>query len=284
MLDAALKGEVLTVMATALPPHVGGPLPLHAAIDLLPSRFDSRPDAVVSGRASAGKLQGQVAIVTGGEAGLGRATSVLFAREGASMAISYLPEARAEAEITAALVAGVGQQCLLLPGDQRDRAHCDRVVLDTVRHFGRLDILVNNAICLPHESPEPDLDDADWDGVFRAQVYACVNMVRAALPRLGRGAAIVNIGTLAALDGQAPWMDDRAAEAAVHAFTRSLAATVAHRGIRVNAVASDPAAPAVGPAIPLDAIAPAILFLASAGDSSWVTGEILHLRGTAAGA
>jgi NAD(P)-dependent dehydrogenase (short-subunit alcohol dehydrogenase family) len=267
-------------MDTAIPPRVEGTLPLQSAFDL-PVRFASRPDATASGQSGLGKLRGQVAIVTGGEAGLGRATCVLFAREGASMAISYLPDARAEAEATAVLVAAEGQQCLLLPGDHRDRAHCDRVVVDTVRHFGRLDVLVNNAICLPHEAPRPDLDDAHWDGVFRAQVYACVNMVRAALPRLGRGGAIVNIGTLTALDGHEPWMDDRAAEAAVHAFTRSLAATVAQRGIRVNAVASDPAAPAPGPAVPVDAIAPAILFLASAGDASWVTGEVLHLRGTA---
>jgi NAD(P)-dependent dehydrogenase (short-subunit alcohol dehydrogenase family) len=268
-------------MASANPPRVEGSLPAQAAFDL-PGRMALRPDAAASQPAS-GKLQGQVAIVTGGEAGLGRATCVLFAREGASMAISYLPDARTEAEATAALVAGEGQQCLLLPGDHRERAHCDRVVLDTVRHFGRLDVLVTNAICLPHQGPRPGLDDAQWDGVFRAQVYACVNMVRAAVPRLGHGGAIVNIGTLTAADGQEPSMDDRAADAALQAFTRSLATTVAERGIRVNAVTSDPAATAAGPAVAVDAIAPAILFLASAGDASWVTGEILHLRGTAAG-
>jgi NAD(P)-dependent dehydrogenase (short-subunit alcohol dehydrogenase family) len=266
-------------VATLIPPRAEGTLPLPAAFDL-PGRVASRPEAA----RRAGRLQGQVAIVTGGDAGLGRATCALFAREGASMAISSRPDARFEAEATAALVAGEGQQCLLLPGDHRDRAHCDRVVTDTVRHFGRLDVLINNAICVPHDTAPGDLDDAHWDGALRAQLYACVNMVRAALPRLGRGGAIVNIGTLSALDGREPWMDDRAAEAAVHAFTRSLAATVARRGIRVNAVTSDPAGPAAGPAVPVDAIAPAILFLASAGDSSWVTGEILHLRGTAAGA
>ena len=253
---------------------------------------------MAAGYVGAGKLRSQVAIVTGGDSGIGRATCVLFAREGASVAISYLPTAQLEADETAALVAGEGQRCLLLPGDLLDRAYCDRVVRDTVRHFGRLDVLVNNAAYQQYRESIGEIDDRQWDRTFRTNVYAYFYLARAALAYLGRGAAIVNVGSASGLEGSEHLLDYASTKGAIHAFTKSLAKNLAAKVIRVNAVAPGPVwtprdaadgldehvAP-IGKDLPMgrpaqpEEIAPAIVFLASAIDSSYVTGEVLSLLG-----
>ena len=240
-----------------------------------------------------GSLHGRVAIVTGGESGVGRATCVRLAREGASLAIGYGPDAQADADATADLVTREGQRCLLLPADVQDRACCDRVVRDTVRHYGRLDVLVNTAAYQRLRPSIADIDDAQWERTFRTIVYAAFYLTRASLAYLSRGAAIVNVGSAAGLEGSGQLLDYAAAEGAIHAFTKSLALNLAPRGVRVNAVAPwqagipidrpdpgglAPVAPEWHPAEP-DEIAAAIVYLASEEESGTVTGEVLRLPG-----
>ena len=276
-----------------MPPIPPAPPPLPARPGLQ-SEMQPVPQSIAGGYVGAGKLRGQVAIVTGGDAGIGRATCVLFAREGASVALSYLPTAQSDADETATLVAGEGQRCLLLPGDLLDRAYCDRVVRDTVRHFGRLDVLVNNAADQQSRPSIGEVDDRPWDRSFRTNVYAYFYLAQAALAYLGRGAAIVNVGSVTGLEGSEHLLDHASTKGAIHAFTKSLARNLAAKGIRVNAVAPGPVwtpldladgvaqfaeDPPLGrPARP-EEIAPAIVFLASAIDSSYVTGEVLSLLG-----
>jgi NAD(P)-dependent dehydrogenase (short-subunit alcohol dehydrogenase family) len=281
-------------MSVTMPLGSSVPLREQPPRDLHESRIAPAPDPLVGGYAGSGKLQGRVAIVTGGESGIGRATCVLFAREGAAVALSYLPDEQVDAEITASMVAHEGQRCLLLPGDLQDRASCDQLVRDTVRHYGRLDVLVNNAAFQRHRESIADIDDDQWDRTFRANVYAYFYLARAALAYMSRGSSIVNVGSAAGLDGSGQLLDYAAAEGAILAFTKSLAKNLLGRGIRVNAVAPPPASPPklaepsietaghpplltrpIGP----PGIAPAIVYLASETDSSYVTGEVLTLLG-----
>jgi NAD(P)-dependent dehydrogenase (short-subunit alcohol dehydrogenase family) len=250
------------------------------------------------GYVGSGKLNGKVALITGGDSGIGRATAVLFAREGASVAINYLPAEQQDAEVTADLVGQEGQRCQLLPGDLSDRATCDRLVDDTVRHYGRLDILVNNAAYQEHQRSITDIDDEQWDHTFRTNIYAYFYLARAAVPHLGRGGAIINVGSVTGLEGSPQLLDYSSTKGAIHAFTKALAQNLVSRGIRVNAVAPGPVwtplnvadkpadkvavfgqdTPMQRPAQP-EEIAPALVFLASPSDSSYITGEVLSLLG-----
>jgi len=246
-------------------------------------------------RAWAGRdlLAGKVALVTGGDSGIGRAVCAAFAKEGADVAIAYLSE-DADAEHTAGLVRAEGRRCLLLPGDLADAAHCGEVVERTVAELGRLDVLVNNvATQTPVDSPE-EIDDAQWTHTFDVNIHSYYRVTRAALPHLGEGSAIINTSSINGLRGNKSLIDYSATKGAINALTYSLAQALVDRGIRVNCVAPGPVWTPLIPAtmpeekvesfgaqVPMgrpadpDEIAPSYVFFAATQLSSYYTGEVL---------
>lgn len=266
----------------------------------LESEMTPRPEYQAPLYRAAGKLEGRVAIVTGGDSGIGRAAAVLMAREGADIAIVYMHEEQSDAEATADAVMASrdGARIELFPGDVRNVAFCNHVVDETVAAFGRLDVLVNNAAFQQHQPSIDAITDEQWERTFQTNVYGYFFMARAALRHLKEGGAIVNVGSITGLEGNKELLDYSATKGAIHAFTKSLAQQVVGRGIRVNCVAPGPvwtplnasdkpaekvatfgqSTPLGRPAQP-EEIAPAIVFFASDGDSSYITGEVLTLLG-----
>jgi len=245
-----------------------------------------------------GKLDGRVALITGGDSGIGRAVAVLYAREGADIAIVYLPEEQEDAEVTESAVVAEGRRCLLLPGDVRDSSFCEGAVEATVPTFGLLDILVNNAAFQQHQESIEDLTDEQMERTFRTNIFGYMYMARAAVQRMQRGSAIINTGSITGLEGSAKLLDYSATKGAIHAFTKSLAQNLVQKGIRVNCVAPGPIwtplnvadKPATkaarhGEDVPMkrpgqpEEVAPAYVFFASQVDSSYITGEVLTLLG-----
>jgi NAD(P)-dependent dehydrogenase (short-subunit alcohol dehydrogenase family) len=261
---------------------------------------DLSPRPVFEGRRykPAGKLQGKVALVTGGDSGIGRSVAVLFAREGADIAISYLPEEQSDAEETRQAARSEGRQALLLPGDVGDPEYCRETIERVIEEFGRLDILVNNAAYQQHQAGLEAISDEQWDHTFRTNIYGYFYMARAALPHLKRGSTIINTGSITGLEGSKQLLDYSATKGAIHAFTKSLAQNLVEKGIRVNCVSPGPVwtplnpsdkpadevahfgedTPMKRPAQP-EEIAPAYVFFASDADSSYITGEVLTLLG-----
>jgi NAD(P)-dependent dehydrogenase (short-subunit alcohol dehydrogenase family) len=247
---------------------------------------------------AAGKLSGKVALITGGDSGIGRAVALLYAREGADVAIVYLAEEQPDAEETRGAVEQEGRRCLLLPGDVTDPRFCERAVERTVRELGALDVLVNNAAVQENVERIEDLTIEQWDRTFRTNISGYFYMVKAAMPHLKSGAAIINTGSITGLQGSKDLLDYASTKGAIHAFTKSLAQHLVDRKIRVNAVAPGPVwtplntaaqtaddvkefgadTPMGRPAQP-EEIAPAYVFFASNADSSYVTGEVLTLLG-----
>jgi NAD(P)-dependent dehydrogenase (short-subunit alcohol dehydrogenase family) len=245
-----------------------------------------------------GKLSGKVALITGGDSGIGRAVAVIFAREGADVAINHLPAEIEDAEKTRDEVEALGQAAILLPGDLSDPAVCRQIVDDTVRHYGRLDILVNNAAYQQHQESLEELTDEQLEWTFTTNILAMFRVARAALPHLKQGAAIINTGSITGLEGSGKLLDYSATKGAIHTFTKSLAQNLVDRGIRVNCVSPGPVwtplnpsdkpaeevstfgsqTPMGRPAQP-EEIAPAYVFFASTADSSYITGEVLTLLG-----
>jgi NAD(P)-dependent dehydrogenase (short-subunit alcohol dehydrogenase family) len=260
--------------------------------------LEPRPEYRAPQYRPAGKLAGKVALVTGGDSGIGRAVAVLFAREGADVACSYLPVEQRDANETKRAIGEAGRTALLVPGDLTDPEFCRDLVERTVVHFGRLDVLVNNAAYQQHVESLEELDDAQLRHTFETNILAMFRVTRAALPHLGRGAAIVNSGSITGLQGSAQLLDYASTKGAIHAFTKSLAQSLVDRGIRVNCVAPGPVWTPLNPSdkpadqvatfgqkVPMgrpaqpEEIAPSFVFFASEADSSYITGEVLTLLG-----
>ncbi|MBB2487659.1 SDR family oxidoreductase [Mitsuaria sp. WAJ17] len=245
-----------------------------------------------------GKLQGQVALITGGDSGIGRAVAVLFAREGADVCLVHL-SAPDDARDTAGLVEAEGRRALVVAGDVLDPDFCESAVRVCVAELGRLDVLVNNAAYQKHADSLLDIDQERLEHTYRTNVFGYLQMARAALPHLKRGASIINTGSCVGLRGHQKLIGDSASKGAVHAFTKALAQGLLSEGIRVNAVAPGPVWTPLNPAEPppeqvpeLDKrsdrkrpaqpeeLSPAYVFLASPACSSYITGVVLPVTGS----
>lgn len=248
----------------------------------------------------AGKLEGKVALVTGGDSGIGRAVAVLYAREGADVAISYLPQEQADADETRRAIEAAGRRCLQLPGDIADPEVCTRLVERTAKEFGTLDILVSNAAHQHHKESLEYLTNEEFDRTFKTNVYAYFWLCRAALRHMKPGSCIIASSSETGIMGSKNLFDYSATKGAINAFTKALAQNLIEKGIRVNAVApgpvwtplnpSDPGrspeevskfgeqSPIGRPAQP-EELAPSYVFLASDADSSYITGTVLQVMG-----
>lgn len=244
------------------------------------------------------KLKGKVALITGGDSGIGRSVAILYAREGADVAIVFLPAEKSDAVETASYVAAEGCECLLIPGDVKKSKFAESAVAKTVRKFGRLDILVNNAAYQHHQDSITDITDKQFDETFKTNIYGYFYMAKAAMKHLPKGGAVVNCGSITGLEGSGELIDYSSTKGAIHAFTKSLAQSLVEKGIRVNCVSPGPVwtplnvadkdpeevakhgadTPMKRPAQP-EEIAPAFVFFASNADSSYITGEVLTLLG-----
>ena len=246
----------------------------------------------------AGKLKEKVALITGGDSGIGRAVAVLYAREGADVAIIHLPEEQQDANETRQVIEQAGRRCLLIAGDVSDPEFCRDAVESTVEELGRLDVLVNNAAFQAHHDDPEDISEQQWEHTFRTNIFGYFYMVKAALPHLHPGSAIINSGSITGLRGTKMLLDYSSTKGAIHAFTKSLAQMLVKKKIRVNCVAPGPVwTPLIvsdfdpeksskqgqdtpmGRAAQPEEIAPAYVFFASEGDSSYITGEVLTLLG-----
>jgi NAD(P)-dependent dehydrogenase (short-subunit alcohol dehydrogenase family) len=194
-----------------------------------------------------GKLEGTVALITGGDSEIGRAVAVLYAREGADVAITYLTE-HVDAEETRRAVEAEGRRCITMTGDVADFGFCETAVKETVEMFGKLDILVNNAAFQEHATSIEDLSEEHFDRTLKTNLYGYFHMAKAAVPHLRRGGAIVMTGSVTAIEGSKTLLDYSMTKGGIHAFTKSLSTQLIDRGIRVNAVAPGPVWTPLNPA------------------------------------
>ena len=254
------------------------------------------PEAERPSYRGSGKLAGKVALVTGGDSGIGRAVAILFAREGADVAIGYLDE-HEDARETERLVEAEGHRCLAVAGDVGDEAFCGTLVERALAEFGRLDCLVNNAAEQHPQESVAAIGAEQLERTFRTNIFAMFFLVKAALPHLREGSTIVNTTSVTAYKGSPQLLDYSSTKGAIVSFTRSLALQLVERGIRVNAVAPGPIwTPLIPATFPKDAVetfgsqvpmeragqpeevAPSFVFLAS-DDSSYISGQVLHPNG-----
>lgn len=242
------------------------------------------------------RLKGKVALISGGDSGIGRAVALAYAREGCDLALAYLDENK-DARDTKERVTALGVRCILLAGDIGRTAVCERHVREVKRTFGRLDILVNNAAEQHPKNSLSQIDDDQLEAVFRTNIFSYFRLTRAALPHLRKGSVIINTSSVTAYRGSAHLLDYAATKGAIVAFTRSLALSLVSKGIRVNGVAPGPVWTPLIPAsfppkkvarfgsdVPMGRagepveIAACYVFLATA-DSSFMTGQMLHPNG-----
>jgi NAD(P)-dependent dehydrogenase (short-subunit alcohol dehydrogenase family) len=241
-----------------------------------------------------------VALVTGGDSGIGRAVAFFFAREGADVVISYLSQEQEDAEETARRIEEVGARCELFPGDLTENGVCEKLVDFAIKKFGKLDVLVSNAA---HQTRKPsleDISDEEWERTFATNVTAMFRITKRAIPFLKRGASIVVTSSETGLFGSPQLIDYSSTKGAINAFVKALAHNLVDRGIRVNAVAPGPVWTPLNPADPglppekvsrfgektqfkrpaqPEEIAPAYVFFASEADSGFITGQVLPIMG-----
>ena len=275
------------------------PLPKqHQESPGLESEVRPRPKYEAPAYRPAGKLEGKVALITGGDSGIGRAVAVMYAREGADVAIVYLPEEESDAQETKDAIQAQNRRALLIAGDVTSSEFCASAVEETVSTLGKLDILVNNAAYQKNQESIDDVTEEQWDKTFRTNIYGYFYMVKAAMRHLKQGSCIINTGSITGLEGESTLLDYASTKGAIHAFTKSLAQNLVEKKIRVNAVAPGPVwtplntaakdssdvsqfgaqTPMGRPAQP-EELAPTYVFLASNADSSYITGEIISALG-----
>ena len=272
----------------------------HASWQPLPgldAELDPKADHGETSYRGTGRLPGRKALITGGDSGIGAAVAIAFAREGADVAISYLPEEEVDAQDTAELIREADRKALLLPGDARDEAYCEELVSRTVDGLGGLDIVVLNAAYQENRDGLENLPTEEFDRVFKTNLYGLIWVARAAIPHLKPGSSIISTASIQAFDPSPNLIDYAMTKAAQVAFTKALAQELGERGIRVNAVAPGPIwtplipatswpekLPTFGQNTPLGRagqpaeLAPAYVFLASA-ESSYVSGAVLPVTG-----
>jgi NAD(P)-dependent dehydrogenase (short-subunit alcohol dehydrogenase family) len=262
----------------------------------LQSAMRPQPEGEAREYKACGKLEGKAAVITGGDSGIGRATAIAFAKEGADVAIVYLDE-HDDAAKTKMLVEQEGARCIAMAGDIGDEDFCRDVIAKAVKSFGRLDILINNAAEQHPQERIEDITRQQLERTFRTNIFAMFYLTKAAMPHLKPGARIVNCASVTAYRGNKELLDYSATKGAVVAFTRSLSQSLVEKDIRVNAVAPGPIWTPLIPSTfdekrvaqfgrntPLgragqpDEVAPCFVFLAS-DDSSYMTGETLHPNG-----
>ncbi len=262
----------------------------------LESEMTPKPKAEDSQYRGSGKLEGKVALITGGDSGIGRAVAIAYAKEGAKVAIAYLDE-HEDAKETKHLVEEEDSQCLTIAGDVGDERFCQLAVQQTIDTFGRLDVLVNNAAEQHPQKSIEDISAEQLERTFRTNIFSMFYLTKAALPYLKEGSAIVNTASVTAYKGNPQLLDYSSTKGAIVAFTRSLSQSLVEKGIRVNGVAPGPIwTPLIpstfpgekvatfGKQVPMqragqpEEVAPCYVFLAS-DDSSYMSGQVLHPNG-----
>lgn len=262
----------------------------------LETEMEPRPDSTVEGYKGSGKLKSRVAIITGGDSGIGRAVAVAFAKEGADIVVAYFNE-HEDANDTKDEIEQCGRKCLLIAGDVGDEKFCKEVVAKAAGVFGQIDILVNNAAEQHVRESILDIDNAQLEKTFRTNIFSMFHMVKAALPHLKKGARIINTTSVTAYKGSPHLLDYSTTKGAIVSFTRSLSLQLIERGIHVNAVAPGPIwtplipstfppekVSSFGKDVPIkrpgqpDEVAPCYVFLASQ-DCSYMAGQVLHPNG-----
>ncbi|HJX01457.1 MAG TPA: SDR family oxidoreductase [Terriglobales bacterium] len=275
------------------------PLPAqHQPRPGIEAKMEPRPRYEAPSYKGSEKLKDKVAIITGGDSGIGRAVAVLYAREGADVAIIYLPEEQQDADETKQAVEKEGRRCMLIPGDVKDASFCRRSVAQTLRKFGKLDILVNNAAFQHRQEGLEKLSEEQWEKTFRTNIFGYFYMAKAAIQHMKPGSAIVNTSSETGLEGNKQLLDYAATKGAINAFSKSLAQNLMDKGIRVNVVAPGPVwtplniadkpreeagkhgqdTPIGRPAQP-EEVAPAYVFFAAEACSSYISGEVLTIMG-----
>ena len=281
-------------MSSERPPEVPGQ---HQEKQLgIEQEMEPEPDTIYPGYRGSGKLEGKTALVTGGDSGIGRAAAVMFAREGADVAVLYLDE-HEDAEETKDWIEQEGQRCVLIDGDVGDKAFCEEAVEQAVRELGGLNVVVNNAAVQFYREEIETITEEQLDHTFRTNIYSMFFIVQAARPHLGEGDSIINSTSITAFRGKATLLDYSSTKGAILAYTRSLAENLVDDGIRVNAVAPGPiwtplipasfpeeyvedfgkSTPMGRPGQP-EEVGPSYVFLASE-DASYMTGQTLHPNG-----